>query len=61
MVLSRTTILALLLAIAVVACAVALSVDVSGAALLAGKRGRDSVARRPRGGRRAQNAQGWPT
>jgi hypothetical protein len=40
MVLSRTTILALLLAIAIaiVACAVALSIDVSDAAVLAGKR-----------------------
>jgi hypothetical protein len=38
MVLSRNTILALLLAIAVVACAVALSLDVSDAAVLAGKR-----------------------
>jgi hypothetical protein len=39
MVLSRRTILALFLAIAVVVCAVMLSVDLSDAAVLAGKRG----------------------
>ena len=38
MVLSRNTILALFLTIAVVACVVALSLDVSDAAVLAGRR-----------------------
>jgi hypothetical protein len=38
MVLSRRTIFALVVAIAVVACAVMLSVDLSDAAVLAGKR-----------------------
>jgi hypothetical protein len=39
MVLSRRTTLVLFLAIAVVACAVMLSVDLSAAAVMAGKRG----------------------